>query len=124
MIAPPQLSGFSALEQTAVEHARVLWVAMQSAGVSELDARLELADPPGGGQTFVVAIAISRSLGLVNIRVLTTRVELALDDLDRPDLFETPDGHLFAGAGDAAAAPISEGGRENAHSSARGEGRT
>lgn len=130
MVVPPQLAGFSALERVALERARALSRGMAFHGVAELTAKVELCDPPGGGQRFVVEISITRRA--VSLRFLQTRVELAREDLERDDLFDPVDGGAFLprGAHDqsedpstAAAGPISGAGREDTHTITRGEGR-
>src|SRR4051794_24358416 len=93
MVGPPALAAFSELEQVALERARRLHRVMGEQGLDSLEAALELEEPPGGGQRLLCEVQIA--YGLVSVRILHTRVELSVEALHRPDLFDQADAGAF-----------------------------
>jgi hypothetical protein len=134
MVIPPQLSGFSALERTVLQHARALTDVMLEHGLETLDTSLLIADPPGGGQLMRCEISLGHSdqAGRVcTVRVLHTRITLAMDDLRRPDLLDGAGDGAFLPRRDeppastATGAPLSGDARSHTHAAptSGGEGR-
>jgi hypothetical protein len=94
MVVPPALAAFSELEQVALQRARRLHRVMGEHGLDSLEATLELEEPPGGGgQRLLCEVQIA--YGLVSVRILHTRVELSVEALHRPDLFDQADDGAF-----------------------------
>lgn len=123
MVVPRPLAAFSALERAALQRARLLADAMCAIGARELQAKVELEDPPGGGgRPMMVEVSLSSPpAGRVVLRLLATRVQLTLEDLQRHDLFDAVDAGAFLPRGGAdrsatfAGGPCSGAAREDTH---------